>query len=47
MSLNVIKPTKKSFSSMLNHLIDEYQKEGLVTPEEKLMFKMTYSSEYH
>jgi CBS domain containing-hemolysin-like protein len=24
---------------MLNHLIDEYQKEGLVTPEEKLMFK--------
>lgn len=31
--------SKKSFSSMLNHLIDEYQKEGLVTPEEKLMFK--------
>ena len=31
--------SKKSFSSILNHLIDDYQKEGLITHEEKLMFK--------
>ena len=31
--------SKKSFSSMLLHIIDDYQKEGLITPEEKLMFK--------
>ena len=31
--------SKKSFSSILNHLIDDYQKEGLITHEEKLMYK--------
>lgn len=33
------KKTKKSFSSVLIHLLEDYQKEGLISLEEKIMFK--------
>lgn len=33
------KKTKKSFSSMILHLLDDYSKEGLINAEEKKMFK--------
>lgn len=37
------KKTKKSFSSVISHLLEEYEKEGLVSLEEKKMFRnITY-----
>ncbi len=33
------KKTKKSFSSVLTHLVEDYHKEGLISLEEKIMFK--------
>ncbi len=37
------KKTKKSFSSVLSHLVEEYEKEGLITLEEKKIFRnITY-----
>lgn len=33
------KKTKKSFSSVISHLLDDYEKEGLLGVEEKKMFK--------
>jgi len=33
------KKTKKSFSSIISHLLDSYEKEGLINTEEKKMFK--------
>ncbi len=33
------KKTKKSFASVLSHLVDDYHKENLISLEEKIMFK--------
>ena len=33
------KKTKKSFFSVISHLLEEYEKEGLINAEEKKMFK--------
>ena len=33
------KKTRKSLSSVISHLVDEYEKEELISLEEKLMFK--------
>lgn len=33
------KKTKKTFSSVISHVVEEYEKEGLISHEEKKMFK--------
>ena len=33
------KKTKKSFSSVISHLLEDYEKEGLISVEERKMFK--------
>jgi CBS domain containing-hemolysin-like protein len=39
-SLNLFgKKTKKSFFSVISHVLEDYEKEGLINAEEKLMFK--------
>ena len=39
-SLNLLcKKSKKSFSSVISHLVEDYEAEGLISAEEKKMFK--------
>ena len=38
--LNLLgKKTKKTFFSVISHLLEDYEKEGLINSEEKKMFK--------